>query len=913
MIKCPQCLHQNPDDGRFCNSCGTELPPSSLTPTEEAAQLRKNHKEDFKNDSEGDHKEERKKREWSSSEDSRFLPGMKLAERYRIVSLLGKGGMGEVYRADDLKLGQQVALKFLPEELEEDESLLNRLLSEVKIARQVSHPNVCRVYDIGEVEGQHFLSMEYVDGENLASLLKQVGRFPKDKAVQIARQLCAGLAAAHDQGILHRDLKPSNVMIDGKGNARITDFGLAALEESIEGKEVRSGTPTYMAPEQLTGKGVTVKSDLYSLGLVLYELFTGKRAFTAYTPTEMAKQQTETTPVSPSTLIDDIDPAVERVILRCLEKDPANRPKSALAIAAALPGGDPLAEALAAGETPAPELVAATGGEGALKPAIAILFLILVLAGIVLQAFLFEKYSLLGYSPLEKSPEILVDRAHQIIEKIGYTDPPVDSTYRFNSNGSYLEDIKDNDSSLNRWDRLSTDMPKPIYLWYRQSPRPMIPGNPWGMIHFRDPDFNISGMINLQLDAAGRLFFFQAVPPQYDETEGPIEEPDWLSLFAEAGLEMNDFTETTSRWNPEVYADMRKSWVGTYPDQAKPEIRVEAASYKGKPVYFDVLHPWDQPRRLQPYQETTAEKTQNIIWGILLVLVIIGAFLTARRNLLLGRGDKKGAFRVALYVVCVIMLRWLFECNHVMDIQDELLQFMKVMGMALLFAGIAWMAYVALEPFIRRRWPESLVSWNRLLDGRFRDPLIGKHLLIGAFFGVIVGCVVFQLRNLAPGWLGYPPERPLSFTTDIFHSARGVAVSFFDGLFIVMYVPMIFLFLLILFRFVLRRWWIAIPVWILFFPLSYSINSDYFLIAFLFTILQYAIGVYVFLRLGIVAAMSLVFFSAIYQIFPLTLDFSTWYADATIVGFIISAAIAIYAFIISLGGQPLIKPKPEEP
>jgi serine/threonine-protein kinase len=132
-------------------------------------------------------------------------------------------------------------------------------------------------------EGQHYISMEYVDGEDLASLLRQVGRFPQDKAIQIARQVCAGMAAAHELGILHRDLKPSNVMIDGRGRVRITDFGLAALAETIEGREVRSGTPHYMAPEQLRGKEVSIQSDVYALGLVLYELFTGKKAFDAKT------------------------------------------------------------------------------------------------------------------------------------------------------------------------------------------------------------------------------------------------------------------------------------------------------------------------------------------------------------------------------------------------------------------------------------------------------------------------------------------------------------------------------------------------------------------------------------------------------------------------------------------------------
>ena len=156
--------------------------------------------------------------------EGRFLPGRLIASRYRIIALLGKGGMGEVYRADDLTLGQAIALKFLPDAAASDEGLLERFRNEVRIARRVSHPNVCRVYDVGDVDGQTFFTMEYVDGEDLASLLRRIGRLPQDKAVEIARQLCAGLAAAHAKGVLHRDLKPANIMLDGRGQVVITDF-----------------------------------------------------------------------------------------------------------------------------------------------------------------------------------------------------------------------------------------------------------------------------------------------------------------------------------------------------------------------------------------------------------------------------------------------------------------------------------------------------------------------------------------------------------------------------------------------------------------------------------------------------------------------------------------------------------------
>src|SRR6187397_3101699 len=341
--RCPACGTTNPASQKFCGTCGAAIPTSdsetAISPTPAQAPLDRGH----------------------------FVPGQMLGDRYRMVALLGRGDMGEVYRAEDLKLGQPVSLKFLPRDVEGDADRLQRFLGEVRLALRVTHPNVCRVFDISETAGRHFISMEFVDGEDLASLLRRIGRLPEDKAVEISRQLCAGLAAAHDQGVLHRDLKPANVMIDGRGRAKITDFGLAGATAGIIGAEARAGTPQYMAPEQVAGQALSERTDIYALGLVLYELFTGKRAFDAKDLNELARLQSST-PTSPSAHVTGLNPAIERAILRCVDPDPAKRPSSAASLAAALPGGDPLAMAMAAGETPSPEMVARAGGGGALRP-----------------------------------------------------------------------------------------------------------------------------------------------------------------------------------------------------------------------------------------------------------------------------------------------------------------------------------------------------------------------------------------------------------------------------------------------------------------------------------------------------------------------------------------------------------------
>lgn len=384
-MNCPRCQKEIPSDASSCSACG-------FSPDDETQKLESPNTPSNKS------RDKRSFTSFDSIDDARFVPGAMLAERYRIVGLVGKGGMGEVYRADDLKLGQPVALKFLPDHLLSDGAALARFHREVRVARQVSHKNVCRVYDIGEVEGRHFLSMEFINGEELSSLLRRIGRLPQDKAIQLARQICAGLAAAHDAGVLHRDLKPSNVMVDEHGNARITDFGLAGLAEEFRDDEIHAGTPAYMAPEQLDGKTFTVRSDIYSLGLVLYEVFTGRKAFEAASLNELIKlRRSDTSPTTPTSIVKDLDPAIEKVIDRCLQKDQARRPASALQVAAALPGSDPIAAALAAGETPSPEMVAAAPKEGALKPAVALSMFASLMVGLALVVLLADKVVMYGY------------------------------------------------------------------------------------------------------------------------------------------------------------------------------------------------------------------------------------------------------------------------------------------------------------------------------------------------------------------------------------------------------------------------------------------------------------------------------------------------------------------------------------
>jgi len=238
--------------------------------------------------------------------------------------------MGNVYRVEDTKVKEEVALKLIRPEIAADKNTIERFRNELRIARKIRHQNVCQMYDLGEEEGTHFITMEYIPGEDLKSLITRVGHLPIDKAISLARQISEGLADAHRLGIVHRDLKSRNIMIDKNGNARIMDFGLARSIESdeITGTGTIVGTPKYMSPEQVEGKEVDHRSDVYSLGIILYEMVTGKVPFTADTNLAIAMKHREKTPKDPKTLNPQIPDHFRTVILKCLEKKKENRYQS---------------------------------------------------------------------------------------------------------------------------------------------------------------------------------------------------------------------------------------------------------------------------------------------------------------------------------------------------------------------------------------------------------------------------------------------------------------------------------------------------------------------------------------------------------------------------------------------------------
>jgi serine/threonine-protein kinase len=821
------------------------------------------------------------------------------------VGLLGRGGMGEVYRADDLKLGQPVALKFLPHELDRGEERLARFLAEVRVARQVSHPNVCRVYDVGEHEGQHYLSMEYVDGEDLASLLRRIGRLPHDKAVQTARQICAGLAEVHARGIVHRDLKPANVMIDGRGQVRLTDFGLAGLAEGFEGAEIRAGTPDYMAPEQLAGKEVNVRSDLYALGLVLYELFTGSRAFRTGSPAELLRMRESTPPASPSSLVDALDPAVERVILRCLERDPALRPHSALAVAAGLPGGDPLAAALAAGETPSPEMVAQAGAEGALRPGPATLLLLLTLAAAAAAVLLAADLRMVAHFPRAKPPQVLAVEARQLLQRLGQDGHPADRAFGYVVDADQLSHIERNDSSRERWNTLGDMRPAALQFWYRESPVPLVPAGRRGSVTENNPPLAREGMSRVRLDAEGRLTALLAVPPEFDGSPAPPAEPDWSPLFEAAGLDRAAFREAEPAWNPRVDCDLRAAWDGSFAGRPEVPIRVEAGAYGGVPVYFRLVAPWTRPEAAGDDREQPGLRAALAVVVTVLVALLVCGLLLARRNLRLGRGDRRGAFRIALYIFLVVIAGWALTAHHVAS-ATELSLLVTASWPALFLGGIAWIIYVALEPYARRLWPHVLISWTRLLSGSLRDPLVGRDILVGHLAGAALAAVS-ALSALMPSWLGRAPESPVYEGLSALDGFGECLATLLETQLGAIFNAIVLLFSIVLLRMLFRKPWIAVGGT---FVITVGVNAlagggDPWTV--LFAAVVNGIVLVVLLRVGILASILSFFFATLILHLPLTGDLSAWYVPWALGVLALVVAVTVYGYFVSLAGRPLFR------
>lgn len=837
--------------------------------------------------------------------------GSILAGRYRILGLLGKGGMGEVYKAEDIKLTQTVALKFLPERLARDKESLARFHSEVRMARQVSHSNVCRVFDIGEIGGHHFLSMEYIHGDDLASMLRRIGRLASDKAVVISRQLCFGLAAIHDAGILHRDLKPANVIIDDNGKARITDFGIAGVEAELTGGDTRIGTPAYMSPEQIKGVGISQKSDIYSLGLLMYEVFTGKQTFEADSMIDLLVKQETTAPTNPSEVLKEIDPIVEKTILQCLEKDPENRPKTALQVAMMLPGGNPLEAAIAAGDTPSPEMVAAAPKKGALRPAVAVACLAGVLALFTFIVLFSATAKHHEWLPLKRSPEVLAERSASILKKLGFEGEATDIAYGFvDRTSTYYRFAAADDAAAERWERMRTGQPAPTYFWYRTSPRYLEPVLSES-VQPEAPPLDVSGMTKVILDVQGRLLELVVVPPQIRAAPTETSAIDWTAVFTEAGLDIRKYRQSEPTWTAPVFADAALAWEGFHVDHHDIPVRIEAAAYQGRPVYFQVIGPWDNPLRQDETLTTPSRRAAGVIFILVLLGLIIAAVFLARRNLNRGRSDTAGAVKVALYIFLTGLAASLLVADHIPDLTREQPLLFKVAATELFRGVILGLLFLALEPYVRRRWPSLIISWNRLLAGDLFDPMVGRDILVGGLMGLTHTSLIY-LFPLSRKWLlDVPVEPNPSMAVSYLESSRHVMANFLTVSGNAVFFAFAPLLLLILLVAILRKQRLAmVALWAIYFTiLGLSFGRAGLWAEWIWVGCIALLSVACVARFGLLAMVAFHTFFSVSFHNPVTADVSRWYFSNTVAAAVFLLGLSIFGFYTSLAGQKIFQKK----
>ncbi|MHB1699438.1 MAG: serine/threonine-protein kinase [Acidobacteriaceae bacterium] len=830
-------------------------------------------------------------------DEQEMAPGTLLAGRYRIVAPVGRGGMGRVYRAEDLKLGQTVALKFLPPAMSTDPAWLGRFLAEVRTAREVTHPNVCRVHDIVEIQGGgtdgiHFLTMEYVDGENLSALLKRFGRLPTEKALQMARQITAGLAAAHARGVLHRDLKPANVMVDGRGQTKITDFGLAIIAmDSTRATEV-AGTPGFMAPELFTGGAATGRSDLYSLGLVLYELLTGKPAYKSKDPKTRKEAPVPLRRHSPKVPAD-----VEHIVMKCLQQDPTQRPSSAAEVLKEFPLVDELEAAIARGETPSPDMLAAAATEEPLQLWKAWALLGVTLLGAFGCLLLSPRATLLGQRPPALSTDDMNHRAQEILRALGLPPTARASSSVFVDNAPMAEYISEKTRNRDIHHAEQGSVLLTYRLYDKGSLLPIGLGSS-NQPTQTDPAMNRPGMISLDVDSNGNLIRLVNMPHQ-DETvdRASLRPTDYAAAFAAAGLDPRLMHPIPVDLTPPSACDEQREWEGIYPGHPETPIKFMAAAWYGKFVYLRVVTPWNQPISvLRSFYTAT--------WGTM--ILYIGFFLTAfplaRRNLQSRRGDLQGATTLSLFIFSVLMLASVVGISLTNGSDPTFTWMLTKIAYGLLAAALTWLGYVAMEPFARKRVPRLLVSSTLLLQRRFTSPTLARDLLLGVSAGAFVACFEFTMTTLLrphlPAielWVGDPSllDGVLRWADTLLSLAGQILVT------VALVIPFF-----IALRVFLKHTWLA-SVLLAALVLIGHVATNHAPINILVEAIWAVVLAFLVARVGMVAAATFVFIAEIFERTPWTMHLGSWMFAPMAATLAVVLALALYSFYIAIGEQRL--------
>ena len=631
-------------------------------------------------------------------------PGQLVAQRYRIIQMLGRGGMGEVYLAADRELNEQVALKRLRV------GSWDLLRREVGLARKVTHEHVCRVFDLGPTDQQPFFSMEYVAGQTLDKLLKSTGALTEKRALCVAEQICLGLQAAHAKQVLHRDLKPGNVLIDERGDVRLTDFGLACVAEDEHA--VAGGTLVYMSPEQLSGGKVTAASDIYSLGLLLFELYTGRRLFQTTTIDEALAERRQFQLIEQPEDF-QLPSLVRETIGKCLALRPEDRPPSADSVSKLLSG--------------TLESIADRATNRTWNRPLAIGVLAIVVLGLAVIVGLADGTSLVGKTS-PRQPWLLDEDANKVLRKLDLP-APADSATGFVSH------------------RVNPLVPEnTICFFKRQSPTLLLPNlffpidyRLWqtfcvGHVTLDNPVPLQPGMASVLLDSQGGLLRLHVVQDtQIPTTARVFALAEWIDFLPEdcRQLEWRKTEQSSILGEPILSYDNIQQWTGTKGD-SNEAWQLTVAHQQGRLVYLDCASQAVLTERANQQQtQSTRLSIGTELYFAILLLAICGAL----GNIWLGRCDLRSALKVAVAVSLTALVGHYLVANHVWTMNE--LDILEIgLAMSLYLGFIAWVAYVAYEPLVRRYLPDSFITWGRLLTGRVNDWLIGRDLLIGIALAV---------------------------------------------------------------------------------------------------------------------------------------------------------------------------------
>jgi serine/threonine-protein kinase len=595
-------------------------------------------------------------------------------------------------------------------------------------------------------------------------------------------------------------------------------------------------------------------------------------------------------------MVRDLDPAVERIVARCLDPEPSRRPASAMIVAAALPGGDPLAAALAAGETPSPELVAAAGEDVALKMRVAIPLAGFMLIAIGVHAWVGARDSMLERLRPTVSPEVLRHSARNIVRAIGYGDA-VDFEHGFIWSNDFAGWVQKNDKPRPDWTAVAKGRAPILKYWYREAAE-TLPGVMFhdealtlGVTTDTDPPPITTGSIHVELDALGRLLDFRAMPVQKLDVPAKASMPDWAPLFRLAGLDVAAFRPAEPIWTFLEASDTRAAWTGVWPGSARP-LRIEAAAFNGKPVVFTLLGPWARTDRTPDHSPPSP---RLLLVSMILIAVLVASVYLARENLRRGRGDRRGAVRLAVFVFCAHFALWTARMHFVWGI--------GLLGYALVeictasaFALFSWAVYLAAEPVARRYWPHTLIAWTRVLSGRIRDGIVGRDLLIGgatALFWQMMGAVNSTLN---------PPSQPNMPSTDLLIGFRGALREYLENIPAVVSNTLLLFFAIFLLRLLLRSDWLAGAAFTALFVgaavVGGASNTDIF-----FTAVVYASSAFVAIRFGLLALAGILLFDTMLGDMPASFDSSAWYYPWFVLMVLLCAAATLWAFVESIRRQ----------